>query len=111
MKITLLVISFLFVSVALVHAGEARNSSVRLKFLHSLGLKNTPHGCQADHIVSLHLGGQDEVENLCLICGDKLPVKEWAERRPETLRLWLHDNRAWLKKKGCRYQWESTNLR
>lgn len=86
-------------------AGEKRDSKVRRQFLHSLGLTHTPKGCQVDHLWSLHLGGADAVENLCLICGDKLPVKEWAERRESTLRIWLDDNKEWLKKKGCRYEW------
>lgn len=85
---------------------EGRSSSVRKQFLKSKGLVKTPAGCQVDHVISLHLGGPDTVGNLCLVCGDKLPVKEWAERREETLRLWLKDNKKWLQRQGCSHEWK-----
>lgn len=104
-KLVAIALLFVLLSATFTWAGEARKSKVRRQFLHSLGLTHTPKGCQVDHVVSLMHGGKDEIGNLCLVCGDKLPVKEWAERRPETLRLWLHDNQTWLKSKGCRYEW------
>lgn len=114
MKRLILVFVVFFLSVAIASA-EARKSKVRRAFLKSQGLTHTPKGCQVDHIVSLQHGGADDLSNLCLVCGNKLPVKEWAERRPETLRLWLRDNRTWLKNKGCRYEWtaaeKKTNYR
>jgi len=105
-KAPLLLVMFLLMS-SVVWAGEQRSSTVRRQFLARFGLTHTPPGCQVDHVVSLEHGGKDNLSNLCLICGDKLFVKEWAERRPDTLRYWLRDNRTWLKKKGCRYEWNT----
>ena len=101
---SVLIASFLF-CLMLPSVSHARSSRVRQHFLRSKGLNRTPLGCQVDHVISLHLGGTDTVENMCLICGDKLRVKEWAERHGETLRYWLKDNQIWLKDNGCRYEW------
>lgn len=84
-----------------------RDHAVRAAFLKAHGLTRTPAGCQIDHVVSLHLGGEDTVENLCLLCGNRLAVKEWAERREVTLRFWLRDNERRLRAQGCRSQWRA----
>ncbi len=57
-------------------------------YLKTIGLTKTPKGCQVDHIIPLHCGGPDRVENLQLICGASLKAKEKAERNCELFQRW-----------------------
>jgi len=58
-----------------------RSSSVRQRFLRSVGLTHTPSGCQVDHVIPLAKGGPDRTENMQLLCGQALRVKEATELR------------------------------
>lgn len=69
-----------------------RNPHVVKQFLKKLGRKNTPPGAQVDHVISLHCGGKDEVDNLQLIWGRYKDAKERAERNCKLLPQWLKDH-------------------
>ena len=84
---------------------EARDSSVRTAFLKAHGLTKTPKGCQVDHLMPLMFNGKDTLDNLCLVCGDRLVVKEKAERDLSDLEDWLVANQQWLKENGCKSKW------
>ena len=65
-----------------------RDPAVARAYLKSINLTKTPKGCQVDHVIPLHCGGPDIVENLQLICGPSLKAKEKYERNCETFKEW-----------------------
>jgi len=67
---------------------RGRDPAVARAYLKSINLTKTPKGCQVDHVIPLHCGGPDIVENLQLICGPSLKAKEKYERNCETFKEW-----------------------
>ena len=65
-----------------------RDPAIARAYLKSNNLTRTPKGCQVDHVIPLHCGGPDIVENLQLICGPSLKAKEKYERNCETFKEW-----------------------